>query len=142
MHQEHMDFELHPQLATDSLLIRELALSQWRLMNDARFIWTLLIPRRPEIRESFQLPSPERDQLWREVDAVGAALHGAFPADKVNIGALGNRVAQLHVHVLLRHREDAAWPGPVWGHGQPEPLSEARRDERLAALEKLSLDDI
>ncbi|OHV07643.1 HIT domain-containing protein [Kushneria phosphatilytica] len=139
MNEAHRGFELHHQLAEDSVLIRELPLCQWRMMNDARFIWTLLIPQRAAISESFQLPAPERQQLWQEVDAVGQALHDAFPADKVNIGALGNRVTQLHVHVLLRHRQDAAWPGPVWGYGQPEALGSLRLHEQLEALKALHL---
>jgi diadenosine tetraphosphate (Ap4A) HIT family hydrolase len=37
--------------------------------------------------------------------------------EKLNIGALGNIVRQLHVHVVGRHAGDPAWPGPVWGSG-------------------------
>jgi diadenosine tetraphosphate (Ap4A) HIT family hydrolase len=40
-------------------------------------------------------------------------------AGKINVGALGNVVPQLHIHIVARHPGDAAWPGPVWGHGTP-----------------------
>ena len=61
-----------------------------------------------------------RAVLTEETAAASAALAALFPVDKVNIGALGNIVSQLHVHVVGRRRDDPAWPGPVWGSGFAE----------------------
>ncbi|WP_456269314.1 HIT domain-containing protein [Kushneria sp. AK178] len=130
-----MAFALHERLAADTLPVASLELCELRLMNDARFVWALLIPQRDSIRESFELPGHERARLWQEVDRLGEFLQRETGADKMNIGALGNMVPQLHVHVIARFREDAAWPGPVWGVGQAQPLDDERRRTRLALLQ-------
>jgi diadenosine tetraphosphate (Ap4A) HIT family hydrolase len=53
--------------------------------------------------------------------------------EKLNVGALGNMVPQLHVHVIGRFKGDPAWPGPVWGHSPPVPWP----DPALAPLAAL-----
>ncbi|GHC26683.1 hypothetical protein GCM10010082_19880 [Kushneria pakistanensis] len=131
-----MAFALHERLAADTIAVASLELCELRLMNDARFVWALLIPQRDNIRESFELFEHERTRLWQEVDQLGSFLQHETGADKINIGALGNMVPQLHVHVIARSREDAAWPGPVWGAGQAEPLDDSERQIRLAMLQR------
>ena len=64
------------------------------------------------------LLTTHQQQLWQEVTAVGKELMAATNGHKLNIGALGNLVPQLHIHVLARNPDDFAWPGPVWGAGQ------------------------
>jgi diadenosine tetraphosphate (Ap4A) HIT family hydrolase len=80
------------------------------------------------------LTDAEQQQLWREANRCGAALRAVAPCDKLNLGALGNIVRQLHLHVVARTQGDAAWPGPVWGHGQREPYSGEALTSRLVAL--------
>ncbi|MDI5890382.1 HIT domain-containing protein [Halomonas rhizosphaerae] len=137
------DFEPDPRLVDDSYPVTELPLCQLRLMDDARFPWLVLIPRRLEVSEVFQLDAPAQQQLWREASAVGRAMLDALGGDKLNIASLGNVVAQLHVHVIVRRREDAAWPAPVWGHGQAEGYDLDRladmRARILAEVEGLDL---
>jgi diadenosine tetraphosphate (Ap4A) HIT family hydrolase len=42
---------------------------------------------------------------------------------------------QLHVHIVGRRADDAAWPGPVWGFEAAVPYdSEALARARGAAL--------
>lgn len=136
-------FELDARLAADSHLVTELPLCQLRLMNDARYPWLLLIPRRTAIREVFELDAADQRQLWREATAVGESLMERLGDDKLNIATLGNVVAQLHIHVILRRRNDEAWPGPVWGRGEarpyaPDALAEMR-DRLLAKVQALDL---
>lgn len=133
-----MAFALHERLAADTLLVASLELCELRLMNDTRFVWALLIPQREGIRESFELPTSERAQLWQEVDQLSAFMMRHTGADKINIGALGNMVPQLHVHVIARSQGDDAWPGPVWGSGQAQPLEEETRQTRLALLQRFT----
>ncbi|PRY72423.1 HIT domain-containing protein [Halomonas ventosae] len=137
------DFEPAARLVEDSYPVTELPLCQLRLMDDARFPWLVLIPRRLEVSEVFQLDAPTQQQLWREASAVGRAMLEALGGDKLNIASLGNVVAQLHVHVIVRRREDAAWPSPVWGHGQAEAYDLDRlaqmRARILAEVEGLDL---
>lgn len=114
-------FVLHTQLAKDCVFIGDLPLSRVLMMNDTSYPWLVLVPRRAEIVELFQLPQAEQQQLLDEISAVSKALAEHFHADKMNIAALGNMVPQLHVHVIVRYRDDAAWPRPVWG-AQPAQL--------------------
>jgi diadenosine tetraphosphate (Ap4A) HIT family hydrolase len=100
----------------------EMALSHARLQADVRFPWVVLIPKVAGARELEDLAPGERDVLVEEivraghaVRAVGVAL--GRPVEKLNVGQLGNVTPQLHVHVLGRRSDDAAWPGPVWGTG-------------------------
>ncbi|KJV37168.1 HIT domain-containing protein [Luteibacter yeojuensis] len=111
-------FELDPRLAGDTVVIGDMPLCRVLLMRDSRFAWLVLVPRQPGLVEVADLAEADRAALWREVDLAGEALRGAGPCDKLNIGALGNIVRQLHVHVVARVEGDAAWPGPVWGSGK------------------------
>jgi len=127
-------FELHPRLAADTLAVGRLPLCRLQLMNDARYPWLILVPERAGLREIHQLPPAERAQLIEEISACSQALEAVSRADKINVGALGNLVPQLHVHVIARRTGDAAWPGPVWGQGAAEPWDETARSTLLAAL--------
>ncbi len=118
-----MTFELHPRLARDTLPVASLGLSELLLMNDARFPWCILVPRRAGLREWHHLPATEQTRLMAEIEQVSEVLEALPGITKLNVGALGNLVPQLHIHVLGRHPDDAAWPGPVWGAGSPEPYA-------------------
>jgi diadenosine tetraphosphate (Ap4A) HIT family hydrolase len=118
-------FTLHERLAADSVAVGQAALCEIRLMNDRRYAWLLLVPRRPGLREIHELATPERGQLIEEIAAASRALQAEAAAEKINVGALGNLVPQLHVHIVARRAGDPAWPGPVWGHGRPEPYDPA-----------------
>ena len=98
-----------------------LTLCQVLLLNDRRYDWLVLVPRRESVTEILDLSPQDQAQLWREVTLVAQVLRHAQPDLKLNIGALGNVVRQLHLHVLLRQEGDPAWPGPVWGHSPREP---------------------
>jgi diadenosine tetraphosphate (Ap4A) HIT family hydrolase len=117
-------FELDARLAGDTLVVGDLPLCRVLLMRDSRFAWLVLVPRQAGLAEVADLAEADRAALWREVDQAGAALRAVAPCDKLNIGALGNIVRQLHVHVVARVEGDAAWPGPVWGSGKAEPYAD------------------
>lgn len=129
-----MSVALDPRLAADTVPVAELALCSVRLMDDARFGWLVLVPRQPDLAEVTDLPADERVLMWQEVELAGEALRAVFPCDKLNIGALGNIVRQLHVHVVARREGDAAWPGPVWGSGPAAPYTPAERQARVTEL--------
>lgn len=116
-------FVLDPRLEQDSVFIADGPLSQVRLMNDARYPWLLLIPRVADASEWIELGGGQQRLLLAEVNQVGALLRNEPGVEKLNIGALGNIVRQLHIHLVGRHDGDAAWPGPVWGNGSPLRLS-------------------
>ena len=117
-------FQLDPRLAADSLPVADLSLCSVRLMNDQRFPWLLLIPRRADKEEVLDLIDQDQLKLWDEIRRVARVLESLFSPDKMNIAALGNQVRQLHVHLIARFENDAAWPQPVWGIGAAEPWSD------------------
>ncbi|MGC8535353.1 MAG: HIT family protein [Rhizomicrobium sp.] len=127
-------FALDPRLAADTEWVADWALCTVRLMNDARFPWVVLIPRRPHVRELHDLGHGEALVLLQELQRVSKGLQSIFEPDKINIGALGNIVAQLHVHVVARRMDDAAWPGPVWGKAGREPYGEQARQTMIKTL--------
>ena len=118
-------FALDPRLKADTQHVAALSLCDVLLMNDARYAWLILVPRLAGCTEIIDLPEAGRTQLWQEINHVAAMLRDTVPCDKLNIGALGNIVRQLHVHVMARKEGDAAWPGPVWGNGVATPYDDA-----------------
>ena len=124
-----MTFALDPRLAADTIEIADLSLSRVLLMNDARYRWLILVPRKEGLSELIDLDSRERAILMEEIATLSAILRAMPGIDKINIGALGNVVRQLHVHLVARCIGDQAWPGPVWGAGTP------RRYDAQAAQE-------
>lgn len=127
-------FALDPRLDADTRRVVALPLCDALLMNDARFAWLILVPRRAGLAEIADLDAAGQQQLWREANQAAAALRAVAPCDKLNLGALGNIVRQLHLHVVARTEGDAAWPGPVWGSGAAVPYSPDALAARLAAL--------
>lgn len=125
-------FTLDQRLAHDTLRLGALPLSEVLLFNDARYDWLVLVPRRSLVVEFLDLPVVEQAQLAHEIQHVSRALKHWQPQAKLNVGALGNVVAQLHIHVLLRHPQDPAWPGPVWGHSPRQPYAAQQAQERCA----------
>jgi diadenosine tetraphosphate (Ap4A) HIT family hydrolase len=119
-----MGFVLHPRLMADTAVIVDWSLSRVLLMNDKRFPWIVLVPRRPNAVEIFDLDATSRTVLTNEIARAAERLkdwagrHGG--ADKINVGIIGNLVPQLHIHVVARKKGDAVWPGTVWGAGHPE----------------------
>lgn len=132
------DFRLHPRLEGDTHRVAELTLCQIRLMDDARFPWLILVPRRPNIREVFELSTGDQAQLWHEATWLGRELKQAMNGDKLNLASLGNQVPQLHLHVIVRSERDDAWPAPVWGFGDPEPYDSQRLVSILERVRQLA----
>lgn len=114
-------FVLDPRLLQDTLPIGDFPLCTLLLSNDSNYPWFILVPKRPDISEVFQLSESEQAQLWKETTYLSAVLHRTFQADKMNVAALGNVVKQLHMHVIVRRVDDAAWPAPVWGKHPARP---------------------
>lgn len=114
-------FALDPRLAAETLPVGDLPVSSVLLLDDARFPWLVLVPRRPALREITDLSVADYGAVMDELRLAVRVMAKLMGPDKVNIGALGNVVAQLHLHVVARFHSDAAWPGPVWGSGPRQP---------------------
>ncbi|HHX34241.1 MAG TPA: HIT domain-containing protein [Gammaproteobacteria bacterium] len=118
-------FEVDERLAQDTIFLGDFALCRVLLMNDSRYPWLILVPRCAAISEVFELTVEQQQQFWQETNYVGCVLKKVFQADKVNIATLGNVVEQLHMHVVLRMRNDEVWPAPVWGKGDAQHYTAA-----------------
>lgn len=131
---EAAGFELDARLAADTVFVADLPLCRALLMDDARFPWLVLVPRHAGLVELDDLDEDGRTRLMHEIRHAMHALRTVVACDKLNVGALGNIVRQLHVHVVARREGDAAWPGPVWGAGSRQPYAPADREALLARL--------
>ncbi|WP_139112576.1 HIT domain-containing protein [Hoeflea olei] len=132
------DFALDPRLDRDSTLLMKLGLCQLRLMQDSRWPWVLLVPQRNGISELFDMTPLDQTMLTFETALAAKALKQATGCEKINVGALGNQVRQFHLHIIARSTGDAAWPGPVWGHGEATPWDgDARAQFTKRLLEAL-----
>jgi len=110
-----MAFQLHPRLQQDSIELGQFNLSRLLLCNDSRYPWFILVPQRPGITEAFQLSEKDQQLLQQESSLLAKTLAHYYQADKMNIAAIGNIVPQLHIHHIVRYKNDIAWPAPVWG---------------------------
>jgi diadenosine tetraphosphate (Ap4A) HIT family hydrolase len=113
-------FSLHERLQTDTVPVSDLGLCRVLLMNNRVWPWLILVPRREGAVEIHRLSAADQTALMAEIAAASRVVERLFAPDKLNVGALGNMVPQLHVHVVGRTRGDPAWPGPVWGSGHAE----------------------
>ena len=129
-------FSLDSRLQQDTQVMGDFPLCRLLLMNDANSPWFILVPRREAVSELFQLDTADQQQLWLETTRLAETLKDAFVADKMNVATLGNVVSQLHMHVIVRRREDQAWPAPVWGR---HPARAYEAAEIAAIRERLRL---
>ncbi|MGF1695933.1 HIT domain-containing protein [Vibrio kyushuensis] len=138
-----MSFELHPQLANDTTVIGEFPLCLALLHKDNAVPWVILVPKRNNLKELHHLTMKEQQQFLYESQAVSQALEATFKPDKLNLGALGNMVPQLHIHHIARFSDDVAWPGPLWGNTNGQFRNESEQLTMLARIKNvLSLSSI
>jgi len=134
---ETREFTLHPQLAADTVAIGDLPLGRVLLMNDCHYPWCLLVPRRAGTSELYELDADALGQLSLESASLGRIMMAHFRGDKLNVAALGNVVPQLHVHHIVRYRNDPAWPAPVWGRVPTRPYLPADLERERRSLADL-----
>lgn len=134
-------FALDSRLQQDCLVIGDFPLCRLLLMNDSNYPWFILVPRREEVSELFQLDADDQRQLWQETTLLAETLKDIFAADKMNVATLGNVVSQLHMHVIVRRRDDASWPAPVWGRHPAQPYSEQQAGQVVDKLRSVLAED-
>lgn len=131
-----MPFHLHERLAADTWTVKDLPLCRVLLMNDSRYPWTILVPRREGLRDFHEVARADKAAFQAEIDHVSEVLKDLTGAHKLNVAALGNMVPQLHVHVIARFEGDAAWPKPVWGLGEAVAYRPQEADLLMEKLRK------
>jgi diadenosine tetraphosphate (Ap4A) HIT family hydrolase len=133
--EEHLEtFRPDDRIARDSELVTVLGLCQLRLQNDSRWPWLVLVPQRAGMTELFELTPLDQAMLTFETNLVAKALKDITGATKINVGALGNIVRQLHVHIIAREEGDTCWPGPIWGHGTAVPYDAGEKETFVKKL--------
>ncbi|MBJ7446310.1 MAG: HIT domain-containing protein [Brevundimonas sp.] len=135
------EFRADAAFESGSVEVADWALSQVRLQDDARFPWLILIPRRAGLTELDELEPSDLSMLMSEVLIAGDAVRALGrmidrPVEKLNVAALGNVTAQLHVHVIGRRADDPVWPDPVWGRGSAVPWAPDLRETLIQALRR------
>ena len=128
------NFILHDKLAEDTFEVLTLQISRLLLMNDARYPWLILVPQVCGMRDLHNLSTDEYLAVTNEITRVLEVLENVTKAHKMNVGALGNMVPQLHIHIIARQTNDAAWPGPVWGVGEAQPYSQDDADTLIQQI--------
>ncbi|WP_415891007.1 HIT domain-containing protein [Neptuniibacter sp. SY11_33] len=137
MDELELEFELHPQLAADCIVLGDFPISRLLLLNDANYPWFILVPRRAGATEIYHLSDDEQCELIKESSFLASNLADSFAARKMNVASLGNMVPQLHLHHIVRYETDKAWPGPVWGKVPAEPYTAEQIHEIRRKLEAL-----
>ncbi|MGV3579242.1 HIT domain-containing protein [Brevundimonas sp.] len=133
------EFLVDPAFEVGSVFAADWPLSHVRLQDDARFPWLILIPRVAGATELEHLSAADRAVLMEETVRAGALIRALAeaagrPIDKLNVGAIGNVTAQLHVHVVGRRRDDGLWPDPVWGRPGAVRLETDVRADLIARI--------
>lgn len=129
-------FVLNERLTADTFEVCQLQLCKVLLMNDTAYPWLILVPAQNDIVELSDLKEADQQLLMSEIVQVSEILKSLTGADKMNVATLGNMVPQLHVHVIARFKDDAAWPAPVWGKTQPIPYTDVIKDKLISALQE------
>ncbi|WP_296814854.1 HIT domain-containing protein [Brevundimonas sp.] len=128
-----MTWSADPAFEAGSINVCDLGLCQVRLQDDARFPWLILIPRVAGAVELVDLGRKDQGRLMGEIAQASEAVralgaHLGRPVEKLNVAAIGNVTAQLHVHVVGRRRDDGLWPDPVWGRGEARRYGDRREE--------------
>jgi len=108
-------FKLHPRLEAELIYIGKSDLSQVFVLPNSDNPWVVLVPEIADIKELHHLEHKDQVKLLKEINSVSSVMEAEYTPDKINIGALGNMVPQLHIHIIARYKKDKAWPGALWG---------------------------
>lgn len=133
-------FTLDSRLENDTLFIANLKISRLLLMNDKNYLWLILVPQKANLTELTDLDFSEQMEVLKEINLIAEILKKNFPCDKLNIAALGNVVSQLHIHVIARTKNDAAFPRPVWGNSVLKPYEKNEAEGLVAKIKSLIVD--
>ncbi|MGZ4959409.1 MAG: HIT domain-containing protein [Methylomonas sp.] len=128
------NFQLHPRLYEDCFTVGQFALSQLLMMNDSQYPWFILVPRRQEMTEIYQLSEADRQVLLNESCLLAEKIQAIYRPDKLNIATIGNLVPQLHIHHIARFKADKAWPAPIWGKLPAQPYAHSDAEQQISRL--------
>jgi diadenosine tetraphosphate (Ap4A) HIT family hydrolase len=133
-----MAFLLDSHIAAETTLLMHWPLSLVLLKNDASYPWLILVPQVAAVEEIYQLQTVQRQLLMDEIYRASNVMQDYFQPEKLNIANLGNRVRQLHIHIVARFSHDPLWPQGVWQTAQrTQPYTQAQLDQLSSQLRVL-----
>ena len=94
--------------------ISDLKLCSIRLIDNQRFPWIILIPKRKGVTDITNLNSKDQILLMKEIVHASKLMKKVFKTKKLNVEKIGNIVPQLHIHIIARYKTDVSWPLSVW----------------------------
>jgi diadenosine tetraphosphate (Ap4A) HIT family hydrolase len=106
--------KINKNFLKDSHYITELKLCSIRLIDNSRFPWIILIPKRKKITEIFHLNKKDQKLLIEEIVYSSKIMKKTFITFNLNIEKIGNIVSHLHIHIIARSKKDSSWPLSVW----------------------------
>lgn len=133
------NFKVAPQLVNDCHFIKDLTFTSLMLYDDARFLWFIMVPKKPMLEEIYDLEIEEQHALLSEMASLAKIIRSEFNAYKVNVASFGNIVRQLHIHMIGRYRQDDSWPKPVWCASTTKTPYHKKRIEEIKAVINNSL---
>jgi diadenosine tetraphosphate (Ap4A) HIT family hydrolase len=108
-------FKLDERIANDTVELGKIDFIKVLLSKDSNYPWVILVPEAENATEIHHLDTDQQTKLIKTIADISKILEENFKADKINVGALGNVVSQLHIHIVVRYKQDIAWPNPIWG---------------------------
>lgn len=127
-------FRLATQLENDCQIVDNLSLCQVLLMKDKNYPWLILVPKVENAFDIIDLSESEQTQLWQESALISQCLRSLYQPDKLNVAAIGNVVAQLHLHHVVRYKDDLVWPKPVWGQMPAKPYEQEELTKTVSLI--------
>jgi len=118
-----MVWQLDPKIDADTYHVIDQPGLVVLLMDDKRYPWLIIVPKKDNIRELIDLNEDEKKQIYQCIDLISNFLKLKYINATINVAKIGNIVKQLHIHIVARNENDPSWPNPVWGIGQPQKYS-------------------
>jgi len=125
--------KINKNFLKESYFIINLKLCTVRLINNNKFPWIILIPRRKNITDITELNSKDQFLLMKEIVDCSKLMKKIFKTKKLNVEKIGNIVPQLHIHVIARSVKDSSWPLSVWVV-TGKPYSKALLDKTITKI--------
>ena len=94
--------------------IGDLKLCTIRLIDNAKFPWIILIPKRKKVTDITDLTLKDQILLIKEIVLCSKLMKKKFKTKKLNVEKIGNIINQLHIHIIARKKKDSSWPLSVW----------------------------
>ena len=109
-----MTNKVNKNFLKSSYYIGDLKLCTIRLIDNVKFPWIILIPKRKNITDISELNSNDQMLLMKEIVHCSKLMKRIFKTKKLNVEKIGNIVPQLHIHIIARSTKDSTWPLSVW----------------------------